>query len=772
MTDSPIPVQFISADAVPIGVLGNVIRGPAGANFQPSATGLFSLRSTYNSQPPGFAFLATDTGMLYFREGLAPGGWSTAIPFAASAAYVLEGDARLSDARTPTTHTQAFSTITATPTTLLGYGITDAVGTSDIRLSDPRTPTAHNQAWSTITGTPTTLSGYGITNGFTEANVRATPLTGFVSGAGTVAAADSVLSAIQKLNGNVAAAVAGSVTAVTGTAPIVSSGGATPALSISPATTSAAGSLSSADKTKIDSITVNSATVVRKLVRNNSGVTIAKGQAVYQTGSSGVTITVALADASAEATASQTLGLAQDAIADNATGYVIAVGELTGVNSAALTEGQILWLSETTGGLTTTRPTQPAHGVVLGYCVKQGAGTSGILYVKVDNGLELDELHDVLISSPSTGQVLRRASDGLWKNATLAAADMSGLATVATTGAYTDLTGKPTLGTAALANTEDFATAAQGIDSREWSAPTITVAEYEAGTSTDRVAVTPALLADHFDFNFQSYITSDFSAKFTDVVTGGSGYVGLYSLVTGGILEREEVRATASYSGLDLAYYQHFRWTTAISANASFTADSTNLADLLASSEDYSWLGTLTFTYTSGALTFFSGSTGYTVSWENGVTPDFISGQTYVIGVTISGGTGQIRLQHLNAPDLLHLVFAMSDTTTALTAGNGKEQFVVEKAFVLNQLPAFNAITAPDGAALIVDINKNGTSIFSTLPRIDAAGTRSLASATQGVMTSSTISFAVGDVLRADITQIGATVAGAGLRCALRGYWS
>jgi len=88
MTDSPIPVQFVSADAAPIGVLGNVIRGPAGANFQPSATGAFSLRSTYNSQPAGFAFLATDTGLLYFREGLAAGGWSTAIPFAASAAYV------------------------------------------------------------------------------------------------------------------------------------------------------------------------------------------------------------------------------------------------------------------------------------------------------------------------------------------------------------------------------------------------------------------------------------------------------------------------------------------------------------------------------------------------------------------------------------------------------------------------------------------------------------------------------------------------------------
>ena len=193
------------------------------------------------------------------------------------------------------------------------------------------------------------------------------------------------------------------------------------------ATTTDAGLESAADKIKLDNITVDSATVVRKLVRNNSGVAIAKSQPVYQTGSSGTTITVALADASSEATAAQTLGLAQDAIADNATGFVIAVGELAGLNTSTLAEGQIVWLSETAGGLTTTRPTQPAHGVVLGYCVKQGSGTSGILYVKVSNGQELDELHDVLITSPTAGQVLRRASDGLWKNAVLAAADISGL---------------------------------------------------------------------------------------------------------------------------------------------------------------------------------------------------------------------------------------------------------------------------------------------------------------------------------------------------------
>ncbi len=72
-----------------------------------------------------------------------------------------------------------------------------------------------------------------------------------------------------KANGNVltwdsaaaqweAAAPAG-ITSVTGTAPIVSSGGTTPAISITAATTSAAGSMSAADKTKLDGITAGAA---------------------------------------------------------------------------------------------------------------------------------------------------------------------------------------------------------------------------------------------------------------------------------------------------------------------------------------------------------------------------------------------------------------------------------------------------------------------------------------------------------------------------------
>jgi hypothetical protein len=186
-----------------------------------------------------------------------------------------------------------------------------------------------------------------------------------------------------------------------------------------------AGLLSAAGWLKLDSITIDRATLTVAPVRNNSGASIAKGVPVIVTGSSGTIKTIAPADASTEATAANTLGLTLDVIANNADGFVVTEGPLSGVNTASLVEGQLFYLSETTGGITSTRPTQPAHGVVLGWCVKTGAGTAGILYVKVDNGVELDELHDVLITSPTAGQVLRRAADGLWRNTALVATDIS-----------------------------------------------------------------------------------------------------------------------------------------------------------------------------------------------------------------------------------------------------------------------------------------------------------------------------------------------------------
>jgi len=157
-------------------------------------------------------------------------------------------------------------------------------------------------------------------------------------------------------------------------------------------------------------------------VSNRTGSPITVGQAVYILGAHGDQVEVALADATTEATAARTFGIAAEAIPNHGTGKVCVRGVLRDLNTNALTQGQVVWLAATPGGLTTTRPTQPNHGVFMGVCVKQGPGASGILYISVVNGQELDELHDVLITTPAAGQALvRNPANTLWINGTTTA---------------------------------------------------------------------------------------------------------------------------------------------------------------------------------------------------------------------------------------------------------------------------------------------------------------------------------------------------------------
>ncbi len=76
-----------------------------------------------------------------------------------------------------------------------------------------------------------------------------------------------------------------------------------------------------------------------------------------------------------------------------------------------------------------------------------------------------------------------------------------------------------------------------------------------------------------------------------------------------------------------------------------------------------------------------------------------------------------------------------------------------------------NVKTAPTDAALIVDINKNGSTIWSTQGnRVQVAG-----AATSGTQTSfNTTTLVEGDLLTLDIDQVGSSVAGADLTVMLR----
>lgn len=165
-------------------------------------------------------------------------------------------------------------------------------------------------------------------------------------------------------------------------------------------------------------------TQLKKYVMNKTGSVITKGSAVYIVGADGNNPLIALAKADAEATSSKTLGLVETDIADNAKGYVVMEGALGGLDTGSATEGDAIWLSPTVaGGLvfwhpggSTVKPSAPNHLVYLGVVVKKSSG-NGVVEVKVQNGYELEELHNVAITSPANGDtIVYDSTSGTWKN--------------------------------------------------------------------------------------------------------------------------------------------------------------------------------------------------------------------------------------------------------------------------------------------------------------------------------------------------------------------
>jgi len=153
------------------------------------------------------------------------------------------------------------------------------------------------------------------------------------------------------------------------------------------------------------------------LCYNGTGAALSKGTVVYVTGAQGQRPALAKASASSESTSSKTFGVVLESIADGAEGFVLTFGVLRGIDTLAYTEGAALWLSATAGQFTTTMPTPPNHGVFIGYCIRSHA-SSGEIFVKIQNGYELNELHNILISSAKTDQtILYDEATSLWKNA-------------------------------------------------------------------------------------------------------------------------------------------------------------------------------------------------------------------------------------------------------------------------------------------------------------------------------------------------------------------
>ena len=179
------------------------------------------------------------------------------------------------------------------------------------------------------------------------------------------------------------------------------------------------------------------------LVYNGTGSTIAKGKVVAVSGAQGQRPSVVLADADSEALSAPTLGVTAEDIANGAEGFVATFGVIRGIDTSAFTAGDDVYLSQTAGGFTATRPSAPAHTVFLGWVIKVNA-SSGELFLNINNGWELDELHNVKITSVANNDILQYDSaNQYWKNIAPASVtgtwgiDITGNAGTVTNGVYT-----------------------------------------------------------------------------------------------------------------------------------------------------------------------------------------------------------------------------------------------------------------------------------------------------------------------------------------------
>ena len=287
-------------------------------------------------------------------------------------------------------------------------------------------------------------------------------------------------------------------------------------------------------------------------VRNQSGGTMAAGTIVYLNGATGNLPTIAKALATSDATSAQTIGLVQTSIANNGTGLVVVRGIAGNLNTSALTEGQQLYLSPSVAGTyTTTKQFAPNHLVYIGI-VTRAHPTQGSIEVAVQNGFEMDELHNVSAQSPTDGDTLRwNSSTSLWEKSALGTlATQSGTFTDKANLASPTFTGNPLAPTPATTdNDTSIATTAmvQAVANAQWTQPTA-IAITAAGNSnvaaataqnrylTQRVNVTAFTGTATVTLQSASAIAGDKRRLIVAMPAGFANLIELRNLTSGGTL--------------------------------------------------------------------------------------------------------------------------------------------------------------------------------------------------------------------------------------------
>jgi hypothetical protein len=161
-------------------------------------------------------------------------------------------------------------------------------------------------------------------------------------------------------------------------------------------------------------------------VTNDDSVAITKGMPVYAFGGQGDRLTVKRAYNTGDSTSAQTIGLVlSTSIGVNQKGLIMMQGLLDGLDifpTSTWADGDPVYLGDTAGSITKTKPYAPNHLVYLGFVTTANNGNAGRMYVKVQNGYELDELHNVQARTPALKDTLyydNTVSPAQWKTASI-----------------------------------------------------------------------------------------------------------------------------------------------------------------------------------------------------------------------------------------------------------------------------------------------------------------------------------------------------------------
>jgi len=169
-------------------------------------------------------------------------------------------------------------------------------------------------------------------------------------------------------------------------------------------------------------------------VVNNTGVNLLASnyQAVKVSTAQGQRLAVDFAQANNDNNSADTIGIVRQNINNNQEGEVVILGTISEVNTTGSLQGEtwadgdILYLSPTVAGrITKVKPNGlTGHMVVIGY-VEYAHSQHGKIYVKIQNGYELEELHntaDVTYSTPidADSLLIKDSTASLWKRLTWA----------------------------------------------------------------------------------------------------------------------------------------------------------------------------------------------------------------------------------------------------------------------------------------------------------------------------------------------------------------